>query len=120
MGWAEVKKINSNMKVPLNEGGVKIVKSVQRGRYSGDQVNDSVAGYSTADKMITINAVDMSKSLLIIEGVIVGSYYSGAYLASSTAIGVPYHSSSYYDYGNGYGVTTYYWPSFAWQVIEFY
>ena len=48
----ELKKINSNETKPLNEGGVKILKSVQRGVTSG-------AGN------ITINAVDMSKTVVI-------------------------------------------------------
>lgn len=35
MSWVEIKKaVNSNLKMPLNEGGVKIVKSIQR--FSGN------------------------------------------------------------------------------------
>lgn len=61
MSWGEVKKINSNMNVPLNEGGVKIVKSVQR-------------GVGTATSLI-ISSVNAGKSILLIDGIVTTTGY---------------------------------------------
>lgn len=62
MSWGEVKKINSNLKTPLNEGGVKIVKSVQRG---------SATGTMTGDTSIAISEVNPSKCIVLLNGGII-------------------------------------------------
>ena len=127
MSWAEVKgAINSNPAVPLNEllqtgGAVKIVKSVQRGNYAGDYAS-GYTNVDSSDRTITINAVNPSKTILLINGC--ENYGStdtgGIYLANSTTIKVPYKGYSSYDTGGGYYEYRYSWPKFSWQVIEFY
>ena len=58
MSWAEVKKINSDLNVPLNEGGVKIVKSVQRGISNGSTTS------------IAISEVNPDKCMLLLDGIV--------------------------------------------------
>lgn len=115
MSWAEVKKINSNMSVPLDTqitsaknailstGAIKCVKSVQRGMHSdGSKVGED----------ITISSVNINKSLVIAHGmgsaVETGSNASSfpcAYLKNSTTLHV----------AGGAKAT-----EISWQVIEFY
>ena len=90
MSWGEVKKINSDMNTPLNEGGVKIVKSVQRGR-AGANSNNS---YQT----FAINEVDIKKSI-----VVSSTYSSYIWLKSSTSL------EAYIPSGG-----------LSWEVVEFY
>ena len=107
MSYAEIKKtINSDFSTPLNEGGVKIVKSVQRG------INTTV-GDSAKSVDITISAVDVNKSIVIIEARISTTddrFKPIGYLTSSTILHLEsMEIDSYRD-----TVTT------SWQVIEFY
>lgn len=105
MSYAEIKKtINSDFSTPLNEGGVRIVKSVQRG------INTTV-GNSAKSVDITISAVDVNKSIVIVD------FNSDAnsnkqrpigYFTSSTVL----HLEAYEPID--FGVVT------SWQVIEFY
>lgn len=54
MNWGAVTKINSDLNVPLNEGGVKIVKSAQRG---------FVTKHTTSsDSTLTINIAKVNPS----------------------------------------------------------
>lgn len=123
MLWAAIKKaINSNLNVPLNEGGVKIVKSVQRGNYEGDYVADWGSNKpDSSNKTIKINEVDLDKAILIVNGgdVITPQDTGGIHLADSTTISIPYKAHSYenHDYDT---YLRYTWTKFSWQVIEFY
>lgn len=111
--WSAIKKaINSNINVPLNEGGVRIVKSVQRGTASGN-------------KTITISAVNVNKSIIILNGSMAvgvpsmdhithvgsgGSGYISAFNSTSFTIAGASASTSYVS------LTC----TNSWQVIEFY
>lgn len=102
MSWAEVKKINSNLDVPLDEllkgGGTSVVKSVQRGV-------SSVSGPGGSD--ITISPVDLDKSVLIT------NYRPGA--RDAYFKGWIKDSTHVYLAQNAYAS-----DSIPWQVIEFY
>ena len=123
MSWGEVLlALNRDPKVPLDELIKRgAVKSVQRGNYAGDSASGN-SGVNTANRTITINRVDLSKAILLVNGdnVYNPSDKGGAYLANETTISIPYKQYNYYDQGNGYNIYTYTWPKFAWQVIEFY
>ena len=98
MSWAEIKKaINSDLNKPLNEGGVKIVKSVQRGT-------------SSIPASITISSVNPSKSIVIVQGGSYSSNYSGAAYGTmdTSGTGITLSTSSS-EKGRC-----------SWQVIEFY
>ena len=72
MSWSEVKKVNSNLNTPLNEGGVKIVKSVQRGisvHYDYIGTYDIIANHRIFYTDITINAVNTSKSIVNVSSI---------------------------------------------------
>ena len=103
MSWSEVKKVNSNLNTPLNEGGVKIVKSVQRGILKSTG--------STFKYTININAINVNKSIIIVETALVtedsadaNSSASGTIL-SSTQIQIAVSNTP---------------RSAFWQVVEFY
>lgn len=123
MLWAAIKKaINSDLNVPLNEGGVKIVKSVQRGNYEGDYVADwGSANPDSSNRTIKINEVDLNKAILIVNGgdANMPQDTGGIHLADSTTISIPYKTHSYenHDYDT---YLRYSWTKFSWQVIEFY
>lgn len=116
MSWAEVKKaINSDLSTPLNtlitnaknaimaNGGIKAVKSVQRGTIS---LNSQSGGSAT------ISAVNMSKSVVISDFSYSIDNYSNnnnVYLSSSTSVTVQCTTAGRYDI-----------PTAIWAVIEFY
>ena len=106
MSWAEVKKVNSNLNTPLNEGGVKIVKSIQRG---------VVKGTGSFCYTININAINVDKSIIIVESAMSdrdstsssSNQSANGMILSSTQIRISIDRSSS--------------PfSAIWQVIEFY
>ena len=128
MSWAEIKKaINSNISKSLDvlitekcnelqsklnsiyntvtvKGNIPSVKSVQRGYIKGFD-NRSWMEYN-----ITINNINVDKSIVIING---GGIASGArpgtlkgISSTSITISVPYNANDYAD--------------LSWQVIEFY
>lgn len=109
MSWSEVKKVNSNLNTPLNEGGVKIVKSVQRGVVK----NTSAPCIFT----ININAINVNKSIIIVETAMfkertgaVADYVANGMILSSTQIQVSTSTIS----GTGIPYSAF------WQVVEFY
>ena len=121
MSWAEIKKvINSDLNKPLNEGGVKIVKSVQRGKVN----HCTTSSIDTDFKVdptdygiymdITINSVNTSKSIVNISPCISNghTYDYAPILLNSTTIRVYVTSSGHATKSDVYG--------FTWQVIEFY
>lgn len=75
MSWPEAKKINSDPRTPLNEGGVKIVKSVQWGNFNTTKSNNN-NDTSTQYLSVAISEVDLEKSIVILDG---GSAYSNCY-----------------------------------------
>ena len=103
MSWGEVKKINSDLNTPLNEGGVKIVKSVQRGISNGSTTS------------IAISEVNPDKCLVILNGSILqndAAYMYGVLISSLTSTSLSVRN----PYTTG-GSESMYW---SWQVIEFY
>lgn len=113
MSWGEVKKINSNMNVPLNEGGVKIVKSVQRGVSTGAGMTVSGSGQT-----ITISEVDPNKCSVIINGDV---YYSDNTGIWRHAVLLSLKSTSFTIVSSINGNNEGTWSArFSWQVIEYY
>ena len=92
--------VNSDPMTPLNEGGVKIVKSVQRGISTGAGMTVSGEGQT-----ITISEVDPNKCLVLINGTVLSSLKSTSLTVAS--------SMTTNNEGN-------YTARFSWQVIEFY
>ncbi len=117
MSWAEAKKINSDPMTPLNEGGVKIVKSIQRGSFTSNQKG--------TEKTVAISTVDASKSHVTFwydntatENGTSYSNYKAPKLksmndSSFTIISGDYYASSSGDYS--YQTQTIYY-----EIIEFY
>ena len=129
MSWAEIKKaINSNISKSLdvlitekcNElqsklnsvyntvtvtGNIPSVKSVQRGYIKPLQVNKAWLEYN-----ITINNINVDKSIVILNGGAVDSGFRQGTLkgisSTSITISIPYNENAYTD--------------LSWQVIEFY
>lgn len=104
MSWSEIKKVNSYLSTPLNEGGVKIVKSVQRG------VMYTVGSFQ-GTKEITIKQVDVEKSLVILDTSTDTSTFYGASLDSFESEKIVLKFKT---------VGTSNENRFSWQVIEFY
>ena len=105
MSWSEVKKVNSNLNTPLNEGGVKIVKSVQRG-----VVKNTGSPYNYT---ININNINVNKSIIIVEATMLtddlmaaSHWFANGMILSSTQIRISVA-----------GVSS---GSAIWQVVEFY
>ena len=73
MSWSEAKKINSDLNIPLNEGGVKIVKSIQRG-----------VGTATS---ISISEVNPDKCMLLIDGIVTTTAGYGSWTSSGGGSG---------------------------------
>ena len=98
MSWSEVKKINSDPMTPLNEGGVKIVKSIQKGVVTTFKVDETIS--------IPISTIDPDRSIVLISALTSGgnSIVGGCYVTEKTE--------------NSFSVTT--WNKFSWQVVEFY
>lgn len=115
MSWAEIKKaVNSNLDVPLNEGGVKIVKSVQ-------------SGSATGSATITISSVNVSKSIVILNARSAHNtsysavFGTGAYVSSFSSTSISVNATHTFPYSNSYGTTNIEFKMpFSWQVIEFY
>ena len=107
MSYAEIKKtINSDFSTPLNEGGVKIVKSVQRGIVNTPSRSTDLYGSVN----VTINSVDISKSIVLVKGRGLGSSSGdqsiGKFVNNTTISVSGWFSFSSYE--------------ISWQVIEFY
>ena len=114
-------KVNAAVSSITANGGVKVVKSVQRGHLQGEQLS-----YKAYYKDITIKSVNMSKSIVIYtsgEGYQPHDepntsnggdyyYYPTATLINSTTLRL-YRTNSVYDSDHAY-ITG------DWQVIEFY
>ena len=105
--------VNSDPMTPLNEGGVKIVKSVQRGISTGAGMTVSGEGQT-----ITISEVDPNKCLVLINGTV---YYNEnthswhhAVLSSLKSTSLTVASSMTTNNAGNYSAR------FSWQVIEFY
>lgn len=111
MSWSEVKKINSDPMTPLNEGGVKIVKSVQRGRLSIVSNPNSVK--------VNINPVDMNKAIVFISLAVSNpnETYSVSFERIITSANIS--SSTQIEFYVGM-INTSYTRIIDWQVIEFY
>ena len=129
MSYAEIKKtINSDFSTPLNEGGVKIVKSVQRGlvmagtTITGIETFQSNTGTSYTKSYyidITISKINLDKCLIVIpEGV---QYNSNSVyvpkMINDTTLRV-YTQATDADPANARHCKV--WMAFTWQVIEFY
>ena len=117
MSWSEVKKVNSNLNTPLNEGGVKIVKSVQRGflpRSSGT-TSYSYNGVYFYTKTLSINEVNPEKSIILINGSNdnSGYFYVSAVIENNNTIRI--FSGSSNSLGDQRHI-----PNTFWLVIEFY
>ena len=109
----------------LQGGNVPVVKSVQMGIVEGgkSRYTDDINGN------ITINSVNTAKSLILVNGT--GKVNTGEYqdeLYGTFGASVSFTNSSTIAYQREYaishsitGSTTYYnYPTFSWQVIEFY
>ena len=95
--------VNSDLVRPLNEGGVKIVKSVQRGISKGNTTS------------IAISEVNPDKCLVVLNGLLYE--YSALYLPillSLTSTSLKIVSSNVSSNAGNDG-----WR-WSWQVIEFY
>lgn len=96
MNWGAVKKVNSDLTTPLNEGGIKVVKSVQRGVGA---TTDECLG---SGLIINISPVDLEKSICL------GAVRAGSIRVSfskSDAIRIVSDENN---------------VDFYWQVVEFY
>lgn len=98
MSWPDVKKINSDLHTPLNEGGVKIVKSIQKGVVTTFTVDQTIS--------IPISTIDPDRSIVLISALTSGaaSIVGGCYVTEKKE--------------NSISVTV--WNKFSWQVVEFY
>lgn len=106
--WAEIKKaINSNLNVPLNEGGVKIVKSVQRG------IVDSSA--LPCPYTINVNEINPEKAIVIFDS---GHAKGDGTYADPCLLSVG--STSFQVGGKATTAGMTHAMSFSWQLIEFY
>lgn len=107
MSWSEVKKINSDLTTPLNKGGVKIVKSVQRGLFELDKRYTIIWDYT-----IPINEVDPEKCLVIIDdqNMAKSNNMYGKVLISLSNTEFTINAAA--DSSNGTRI--------SWQLIEFY
>ena len=126
MNWPEVKKVNSDLNVPLNEGGVKIVKSVQRGSIapgaSASYSDDNYLSVNTDDLRswyidITINKVNLSKASVSIKKY--SDYYSSTtnpipLLIDEDTLRIYFYSTN----ANQSAVKVSH--RIVWEVIEFY
>ena len=141
MSWAEIKKaINSNISKSLDvlitekcnelltklnsvyntvtvKGNIPSVKSVQRGKVNAvasvsTKDGFHINGYQTYYYDITINPVNMDKSIVFIDGSgLYNTYYNYSFiLLNSNTIRVYLFSGNDHAYLSG----------FTWQVIEFY
>ena len=113
MSYAEIKKtINSDFSTPLNEGGVKIVKSVQRG-FGTASITGSISG-STID--LTIGSVNPSKCIVIASAIYRNyNYPVGIVSFSETQLKITINPIYQSD-----STSSTYHISYSWQVIEFY
>lgn len=76
MSWGEIRKaVNSDLNTPLNEGGVKIVKSVQWGNINTNKSNNN-SDTSTQYLTVGISEVNTEKSIVILDG---GTGYNGCF-----------------------------------------
>ena len=129
MSYAEIKKtINSDFSTPLNEGGVKIVKSVQRGlvmagtTITGIKTFRSTTGtiYTKSDYIdITISKINLDKCLIVIPEGVQGDSTSiyVPKMINDTTLRVYTHATDA-DPANARRYTV--WMTFTWQIIEFY
>ena len=129
MSYAEIKKtINSDFSTPLNEGGVKIVKSVQRGLVMAGttitgietfQLNTNTAYTKSYYIDITISKINLDKCLIVIpEGVQNNSNTMNVpKMINDTTLRV-YTQVTDGDPANASRYKV--WMTFSWQVIEFY
>ena len=108
MSWSEVKKVNSNLNTPLNEGGVKIVKSVQRG------VVKNISAPSVLT--ININAINVNKSIIIVE---TAMFKEATGAVDSVANGMILSSTQIQVSTSPLGGSGIHCSAF-WQVVEFY
>ena len=106
--WAEIptsENFSSMVQSALQSGGVSVIKSIQRG--------STVLSTDTAERTVTISAVNMDKAILIYTGMSTSNnsltYYPQISLTGPTEITVKRYSGS----GNYSTVIPY-------QVIEFY
>ena len=106
--WAEIptsENFSSMVQSALQSGGVSVIKSIQRG--------STVLSTDTAERTVTISAVNMDKAILIYTGMSTSgsnlTYYPQISLTGPTEITVKRYSGS----GNYSTVIPY-------QVIEFY
>lgn len=86
---------------PFKCDGVNGVKSVQRGTVSDDT-------QPVAPVTVTINNINVNKSIILVFGMAVGNWYPCGQILSSTSISV---------FGGGDSSAR---NQIAWQVIEFY
>ena len=113
LGTADSKALNELLTEYVSDGNIPIVKSIQRG----------VTGGTNASGTVTINQVNPSKILILINAM--ASYSSAAGLAAGCYVSsVSEKSFSYtrghYEYRDSDKDWHYYSPTFSWQVIEFY
>lgn len=101
--------------VIMSEGGVKVVKKVQRGYYKTNFIGQGGIGY------VTINKVDPNKSVLILtSGYSTDVGKNGTGQLESTGDRIKLHPNwSRQDTGEiGQPVTFYF--DYDWQVVEYY
>lgn len=102
MSWGEVKKVNSDLTMPLNEGGVKIVKSIQKGTVTPNGTTS-----------VTINKIDPAKTIVILQNSKAGNSAGQLNMASLVSLTeTTFSVTTTYDGWNP--------SSVSWQVVEFY
>ena len=87
MSWSEAKKINSDLKTPLNEGGVKIVKSIQALSYTitnGGGANLAISPVNQEKSIITFSSLYGQTSDNRYSTAIICSFVSDSEIAVST------------------------------------